>query len=144
MFDIHTRLTKLACWLMAFNCVVGAITLAIVLPTFQSVVEDFSASAILVVLFIMLLVFNFYLVYRVYQKSVRALKISVWLYVLQIISIETEFFSFYLNTGLQLTLSWSFENVVLSINFAALAISLLLHKAYKGVAYQNETVAPLP
>lgn len=134
MFETHTRLTKLVCWLMAFNCVVGTITLATVLPTFQLAVEDLSASAILVVLFVTLLVFNVYLVYRVYQKSIRALKISVWLYVLQIINVETEFFSFYLNTGLQLTLSWSFETLAVSINFAALAISLLLHKAYKGVA----------
>lgn len=138
MFETHTRLTKLAFWLMAFNCIVGAITLAIVLPTFSPAIADLTASAILAVLLVMLLVFNLYLVYQVYQKNIRALRISIWLYVLQIFSAETEFFSFYLNTGLQLTLSWSFASVVLSINFAALAISLLLYKAFKSVASQSE------
>jgi hypothetical protein len=93
---------------------------------------------ILVSALLVILVLNTYFAYRIYKLSEKALTLSLWLYGLQIVGIETEHLSFSLSLGLQLTFSWSVESVSISVNLASIIIWLIVYSALKSVRNQRE------
>ncbi|WP_179983596.1 hypothetical protein [Alteromonas macleodii] len=119
---------------MAINTVVGLFS---VIALFFAIQPDKLTSNFAFLPLIFILLVNALICILVYKNSFKALRFSTWFYVFQIFSFETERLSFYFNTGLQFTLSWSIGDSSFSTNFAVIAIWVLLYVALRSVKEQS-------
>lgn len=134
---VHTKLTKIACWIMVINTFISFTSLFTTLVTLET--PTFASNLELLPLLIVMVI-NACVCIGVYRNRLLALRLSTWFYAIQILSYESQSLSFNLNAGLQLTLSWPASTGVIAINFAVLAISVLSHVAYASV--KKPTGAP--
>ena len=136
MFSHHNFNTKLAYWTLALSSVFGAISLSII--TSQLLPQGNTNFISGLVLFLtVILCLNTYFAYRVYKLSKKALVLCLWLYGFQIIGFETQYLSFSSSFGFQINISWSFDNVTLSVNLTAILICFVLYKALKSLRKQS-------
>jgi hypothetical protein len=76
---------------------------------------------------------NLLIALQVYRGNFKGIKIAFWIYVFQILSIESLNFSFYLSLGFTLLVSWKVGSVTLTFNLFAIFMSVLLYKVMSGV-----------
>jgi hypothetical protein len=132
MFSHHNFKTTLAYWTLAVSSLVGAMTMALVVPQLITSGSETSMYVLVSALLVMLIL-NTYFAYSIYQRSEKALTLCLWLYGLQIIGFKTEYLSFSLSFGFQLTFSWSFDSFSFSVNLAAIIIWFIVYSALKSV-----------
>tara|TARA_B100001063_G_C16624110_1_gene482254 strand:+ start:76 stop:480 length:405 start_codon:yes stop_codon:yes gene_type:complete len=76
---------------------------------------------------------NLFIAFKIYKGSFKYIKVAFWLYIIQIVSIETLNFTFYLSLGFTFLISWSIGNVTITLNLFAIFMSALLYKVMKNV-----------
>ncbi|MBX2808412.1 MAG: hypothetical protein KTR20_07245 [Cellvibrionaceae bacterium] len=136
MFENHNKLTKASYWLLAISSVIGFIISMSTLPQLASP-GSWPVSIMGVVLTLVFLL-NAYFAYLIYKRSLKAIKFCMWLYGLQILGFESENVSFSLAFGLQVFLSINSGSGILTINFAATVVFIILLLAYRSVKNANK------
>ena len=136
MFEEHNKLTKASYWLLAISSLVGFAFLYVILTQLQwdQPWVTYVVSAVLS----LMLIFNTYFAYRIYKRSVRALKFCMWLYGLQIIGFETENWAFSFNFGMNISVSWAYESTEVTINLLAILIFIVIFLAYRSINSANK------
>ena len=76
---------------------------------------------------------NLFIAFKIYRGSFKYIKVAFWLYIIQVVSIETLNFSFYLSLGFTVLISWSIGSVTIALNLFAIFMSVLLYKVKKNV-----------
>jgi hypothetical protein len=94
----------------------------------------------LVAILSLMLILNTYFAYRIYKRSISALKWCLWLYGLQIIGFETENYALSLTFGMKFTITWSYETTNITFNLLAIVIWFLVLKALRSVSIANKAI----
>ncbi|MDQ2077118.1 hypothetical protein [Marinimicrobium sp. ABcell2] len=138
MFGEHNRLTKTSYWLLAISSLAGFVFMALVLP--QLAWDTPWISYALVTALGLMLVLNTYFAYLIYKRSLKALKLCLWLYGLQIIGFETENWALSLNFGMNVSVSWMYKSTEVTINLLAIVIFVVIFLAYRSVRSANKSI----
>jgi hypothetical protein len=138
MFGSHNIFTKLSYWLLALSSLSGFIFMGMIFPSLVD--EQPTLVYALVVILSLMLILNTYFAYRIYHKSISALKLCLWLYGLQVIGFETENWALSLTFGMKFTISWSYETTNITINLLAIAIWFVVFKALRSVSLANKLI----
>ncbi len=136
MFESHNKYTKLSYWTLAISSVVGFVAMGMLIPSVTQ--NQMISMYILISVLSAMLLLNTYLAYKIFKRSVSALKWCLWLYGLQIIGFETANWGFSLIFGLQLTISWAIGESSLTINLMAIIIWFLVFNALCSVNTANK------
>ncbi len=86
-----------------------------------------------------MLALNTYFAYLIYKRSLRALKLCLWLYGLQIIGFETENWALSLNFGMNVSMSFVYNSTLVTINLLAIVIFMVILLAYRSVIGANKS-----
>lgn len=130
MFESHNKLTTVSYRLLAFNGGAGFIFMGLYLPSLVS--EQ--------LLLFLLLVLNAYFAYRIYHKSVSAIKWCLWLYGLQIVGLSTKNWSVGLASGMKVNITLSYEAINITVNLMALVIWVVLLLALFSLSNANKSL----
>ncbi|SEA98428.1 hypothetical protein SAMN04488051_11182 [Alkalimonas amylolytica] len=136
MFESHNKYTILTYWTLALSSVVGFVVMGMLIPSATQ--NQTLLMYILISVLSVMLLLNTYLAYKVFKRSVFALKWCLWLYGLQIIGFETANWGFSLIFGLQINISWAIGESSLTINLMAIIIWFLVFKALRSVNAANK------
>lgn len=142
MFEEHNKLTKASYWLLAISSLIGFVFIAAILP--QLTWDTPWVSYVLVAVLGLMLALNTYFAYLIYKRSLKALKLCLWLYGLQIIGFETDNWALSFNFGMNMSVSWSFNSTEVTINFLAAAIFVIILLAYRSVRGANKSINYAP
>lgn len=82
----------------------------------------------------LIVVANIVICVQLYKRSDTTWRLSTWFYAIQIFSFDANNFPVYLNSGLQLSLSWSIGNGAVSVNFAMMLICMMVYMAWRSVS----------
>jgi len=137
MFEEHNKLTKASYWLLGLSSLVGFAFVGMLLP--QLTWDQPWLSYVIAAILCLMLICNTYFAYRIYKRSIKALKFCTWLYGLQILGFETENWAFSLNFGMNASISWAYESNEITINLLAIAIFVVVFLAYRGVVSANKS-----
>lgn len=136
MFEEHNKLTKASYWLLAISSLVGFAFLGMLLP--QLTWDQPWLSYVIATVLSLMLICNTYFAYRIYKRSIKALKFCLWLYGLQILGFETENWAFSLNFGMNASISWVYESNEVTINLLAIVIFVVVFFAYRSIKSANK------
>ncbi|MES2604861.1 MAG: hypothetical protein V4603_07980 [Pseudomonadota bacterium] len=137
MFEKHNKLTRTSYWLIAASSLAGFFSMAAVLPSFMA--EHSGISYVLGTALSLMLLLNTYFAYLIYKRSLRALKLCLWLYGLQIIGFETDSWAFSLNFGMNVSVGWTYGSTAITLNLLAIAIFAFIFLSYRSVATANKS-----
>lgn len=132
VFEEHNRLTKATYWLLAINSLVGFAIITVFAPQFLRgqpwpVYILTAASGLM-------LVFNTYLAYLVYTRSLKALQLCLWLYGLQVAGFQAENLTFNLTFTLSPTMRLGTSgSTEIIFNLLSFAFFLFILSAYRSV-----------
>ena len=136
MFASHNKYTKLSYWILAISSIIGFIVMGMLIP---SVTQNQPVLMyILVSVLSTMLLLNTFFAYKVFKRSVSALKWCLWLYGLQIIGFESANWAFSLTFGLQFTITWAIGETSVTFNLMAIVIWFLVFKALRSVNTANK------
>lgn len=142
MFEEHNKLTKASYWLLATGSLVGFVFMAVALP--QLTWDTPWISCVILAVLSLMLTLNTYFAYLVYKRSLKALKLCLWLYGLQVIGFETENWALSLNFRMNISVSWSFNSTEVTINLLATVIFVVMLLAYRTVRGANKSINYAP
>lgn len=131
MFNHHNKYTKISYWILGGSSLVGFAFIGILLSSLTDAqpLLVYGISALLS----SMLILNTYFAYRIFKKSTKALRLSLWLYGLQIIGFESENWELSLNFGMNVSVTWSYGTTNITFNLLAIIIFLVVFKALKSV-----------
>ncbi|WP_341937449.1 hypothetical protein [Marinimicrobium sp. C2-29] len=137
MFEEHNKLTKTSYWLIAISSLIGFAFMAAILPqlTWDAPWISYALAGALG----LMLALNTYFAYLIYKRSLRALKLCLWLYGLQIIGFETENWALSLNFGMNVSMSFVYNSTLVTINLLAIVIFMVILLAYRSVIGANKS-----
>jgi len=130
MFEEHNKLTTATFSLFAISSLVGLVVIAICLPQFMS--GQIKSGPMLAVISSLMVIVNACFAYLVYKRSLTALKLSKWLYAVQIFGIETETWIFTLSFGTNVSMRMGFGLFAITINLLAIVILFVVVRAYRS------------
>lgn len=136
MFESHNKYTKLSYWALALSSIVGFVVMGMLVPSLtqnQPVLMYVLVSVLSAMLFL-----NTYFSYKIFKRSVSALKWCLWLYGLQIIGFESANWALSLTFGLQFTITWAVGETSITFNLMAIAIWFLVFQALRSVNAANK------
>lgn len=138
MFESHNKFSKLSYWLLALSSLSGFIFMGMFFPSLVD--EQPTLIYALVAILSLMLILNTYFSYRIYHRSISALKWCLWLYGLQIIGFETENWALSLTFGMKFIVTWSYETTNININLLAIIIWFVVLKALRSVSITKKEV----
>ncbi|PSU25092.1 hypothetical protein C9I99_26925, partial [Photobacterium lutimaris] len=131
MFEKHNKYTKSTYWLLAINSLIGVCFLGLLILNLAG-----GKSALEYVFFVVLvamLFLNGFCAYKIYKRSYIALKLSFWLFLLQVFGFSTSSWAFSLNVGMSFYISFKLDSVELSVNLIAVLIVTIISAAIRSI-----------
>jgi hypothetical protein len=80
-----------------------------------------------------MLALNSFLAFKIYKCGFTALKLSFWLYLLQVFGFSTSSWAFSLNVGMSFLISFKLDSAELSVNLIAVLITTIIPVAIRSV-----------
>ena len=121
--NIYTKLSIIALIVAAALGVVVNIGIMSYIPSLEGV------GLVLVMLLAFSLCFHLFAAYKIYLKKFKFIKFIFWLYILQVIGVQTAEWAFSLQVGFSFFINWEIGSVSVAFNLFALLMSSLLYKA---------------
>ncbi|AMJ93312.1 hypothetical protein AVL56_02665 [Alteromonas stellipolaris] len=130
---VQNKYGKIAIVALVISSALSTLVLVGTLKFFSNY-ENTDPLLVTMTLLVLIVIFiNLFIAFKVYKGNFKGIKIAFWIYVLQILSIKTLSFSFYLSLGFTLLVSWSIGSITLTFNLFAIFMSVLLYKVMSSV-----------
>ncbi len=133
---VQNKYTKIVIYALIISSVLGSLLLG-------SVYEFFSNSENIEILgwffafFVPLgIVINLFVAYKIHRGNSKFIKFAFWMYLLQILGLDTPNFGFSITLGFSFNITWSVYDVSIVFNLFAILMSVIL---YKAMRHANET-----
>lgn len=129
---IQNKYTKATIIALITSSGLSFVLLFIVLGQGTELSNTGSSEWSLILLVSLGILINLFLAYKIYRGRVVFVKIAFWLYVLQILSLETPDHALSLMLGSSFSVTWLFGDVSFTLNLFAVAMSILIFTAIRS------------
>ena len=130
---VQNKYGKIAIVALVISSALSTLVLVGTLKFFSNY-ENTDPLLVTMTLLVLIIIFiDLFIAFKVYKGNFKGIRIAFWIYVLQILSIKTLSFSFYLSLGFTLLVSWSIGSITLTFNLFAIFMSVLLYKVMSSV-----------
>ncbi len=130
MFHSFEKSTITICCLLGVNCLLAAISIYWLFINESGELYALSYGKAIIQCFVLLI--SAYLVFHLYKGEMKALKLSFWFCLLQIITIESETLTIGLNYGAKIGAVFEIGAAIVTIDVLALLTLLFIGKIIRG------------
>lgn len=130
MFKSFNKSKIAVCLLLGINCLIAVTSTYLMLFNHNSAWNISYLSKVIITCFVVFA--NVYLIFYVYKRQAKALKLCAWFCLLSLVTIESELFSVGLIYGVKFGTVFEIGQAMVSINILALVTLFLLYRIING------------
>lgn len=133
---VQNKYTKIAIYALIISSILGSLLIGSVYEFFSNSEGIEFFSWFLVLLVPLGIVINLYVAYKIHRGSLGFIKFAFWMYLLQILGLDSPNFEFSITLGFSFNITLSVYDVSIVFNLFAILMSVIL---YKAMRHANET-----